>query len=59
MKEIKFKNKGIITLLVINEYGDGMQFKYGITGKVYSMLTVGDPTATQVRELIEKYDNNK
>ena len=59
MKEIKFKEKGMLTLLVVDERGDGMQFKYGTTGKVYSMLTVGDPTATDVRRLIDKYDNNK
>lgn len=59
MKEIKFKNKGMLTIVILNETGDGMQFKYGTTGKVYSMLTIGEPTASQVRELINKYDNNK
>lgn len=59
MKEIKFKHDGILTLVVLDDYGDGMQFKYGSTGKVYSMLTIGEPTATAVRNLIAKYDNNK
>ena len=59
MKEIKFKKNGSLILLVVDEFGDGMQFKYGSTGKIYSMLTVGEPTATTVRSLIDKYDNNK
>lgn len=59
MKEIRFKNKGLLTIVVLDKYGDGMQFRYGATGTVYSMLTIGEPTATTVRELIKKYDNNK
>ena len=47
------------TVHVINKFGDGMIFKYDATGMCYSMLTVGNPCASQVRRLIEKYDNHE
>lgn len=45
-------------LLVVNKYGDGMMFKYDGLNECYSMSTIGNPTANQIRNLIEKYDHN-
>lgn len=58
-KEIRTKiDDDTETLLVVNGYGDGMLFKYDGTGCCYQMSTVGNICASQVRDLIEKYDHN-
>lgn len=56
--EYEFKNDFGMTLVVVNKYGDGMQFKYDLSNHCYSMSIVGDITSSEVKRLIEKYANN-
>ena len=63
MKEFRFINPDIESeiLIVVNNIGDGMEFKYDLSNerRCYQMLIIGSPTRMETKELIEKYDNNK
>lgn len=56
-KEYEFKLDHSSVLVVLNKYGDGMQFKYSSNNHCFSMSIVGDLTASETKRLIETYAN--
>lgn len=45
--------------MVYDKYGDGMWFRYDITGRCYEFGTIGHPTCSQTKEWIKEYENFK
>lgn len=44
-------------VIVYDKYGDGMWFRFDITGRCYEFGMIGHPTFTQEKQLIKEYEN--